>query len=215
MSRRSASTATSAKLARIHDAGLFAGTLPNGSQRYQLRAQIRRQCRRARGPLSLSAGADRFRSLSARRRHPPAALRQARRASAARSTASTASPSWCWRRMRGGSAWSAISISGTRGGIRCGCAATAIGSCSFPHASAGDHYKFDIIGPQGQHLPLKSDPLAFAARGAAEDRLDRVRRGAAAAAARRARRHQCAAARRCRSTRCISARGGARATMNG
>ena len=32
-----------------------------------------------------------------------------------------------------------------------------------PHAAPGDHYKFDIIGPQGQHLPLKSDPMAFAA----------------------------------------------------
>ena len=32
-----------------------------------------------------------------------------------------------------------------------------------PHAKSGDHYKFDIIGPQGEHLPLKSDPLAFAA----------------------------------------------------
>ena len=32
-----------------------------------------------------------------------------------------------------------------------------------PHARVGDHYKFDIIGPNGQHLPLKSDPLAFAA----------------------------------------------------
>src|SRR5215470_17846164 len=29
-----------AKLARIHDAGLFAGTMPNGSQRYQLRAKF-------------------------------------------------------------------------------------------------------------------------------------------------------------------------------
>lgn len=32
-----------------------------------------------------------------------------------------------------------------------------------PLAKAGDHYKFDIIGPQGEHLPLKSDPMAFAA----------------------------------------------------
>src|SRR5258705_254063 len=31
-----------------------------------------------------------------------------------------------------------------------------------PHANPGDHYKFDIVGPRGQHLPLKSDPLAFA-----------------------------------------------------
>ena len=29
-----------AKLARIHDAGLFAGTMPNGSRRYQLRAKF-------------------------------------------------------------------------------------------------------------------------------------------------------------------------------
>src|SRR5215475_7774188 len=29
-----------AKLARIHDAGLFAGAVPEGSQRYQLRAQF-------------------------------------------------------------------------------------------------------------------------------------------------------------------------------
>src|ERR1700704_7103850 len=29
-----------AVLARIHDAGLFAGPLPNGSQRYQLRARF-------------------------------------------------------------------------------------------------------------------------------------------------------------------------------
>src|SRR5260370_32463176 len=31
-----------------------------------------------------------------------------------------------------------------------------------PHAKPGDHYKFDIVGPRGKHLPLKSDPLAFA-----------------------------------------------------
>lgn len=32
-----------------------------------------------------------------------------------------------------------------------------------PGATAGDRYKFDIIGPNGEQLPLKSDPLAFAA----------------------------------------------------
>ena len=32
-----------------------------------------------------------------------------------------------------------------------------------PHAKAGDRYKFDLIGPQDQRLPLKADPLAFAA----------------------------------------------------
>ncbi|MBC7583149.1 1,4-alpha-glucan branching protein GlgB [Tardiphaga sp. vice352] len=32
-----------------------------------------------------------------------------------------------------------------------------------PAATAGDHYKFAITGPQGQKLALKSDPMAFAA----------------------------------------------------
>jgi 1,4-alpha-glucan branching enzyme len=32
-----------------------------------------------------------------------------------------------------------------------------------PHATVGDRYKFSIFSRQGEHLPLKSDPLAFAA----------------------------------------------------
>ena len=32
-----------------------------------------------------------------------------------------------------------------------------------PHARTGDRYKFDITGSDGRHLPLKSDPVAFAA----------------------------------------------------
>ncbi|HEY0219739.1 MAG TPA: 1,4-alpha-glucan branching enzyme, partial [Afipia sp.] len=32
-----------------------------------------------------------------------------------------------------------------------------------PDVAAGDHYKFDIVGPHGDHLPLKADPLAFRA----------------------------------------------------
>jgi 1,4-alpha-glucan branching enzyme len=32
-----------------------------------------------------------------------------------------------------------------------------------PHAGPGDHYKFNIFSRQGEHLPLKSDPMAFAA----------------------------------------------------
>ncbi|MBN8970036.1 MAG: 1,4-alpha-glucan branching protein GlgB [Rhizobiales bacterium] len=32
-----------------------------------------------------------------------------------------------------------------------------------PGVTAGDHYKFDIVGPYGQELPLKADPLAFRA----------------------------------------------------
>jgi 1,4-alpha-glucan branching enzyme len=32
-----------------------------------------------------------------------------------------------------------------------------------PEARAGDKYKYEIVGPDGRLLPLKSDPLAFAA----------------------------------------------------
>jgi 1,4-alpha-glucan branching enzyme len=32
-----------------------------------------------------------------------------------------------------------------------------------PEARAGDKYKYEVIGPDGRMLPLKSDPLAFAA----------------------------------------------------
>ena len=32
-----------------------------------------------------------------------------------------------------------------------------------PGAKAGDHYKYEIVGPHGELLPLKSDPVAFSA----------------------------------------------------
>ncbi|MBX9709868.1 MAG: 1,4-alpha-glucan branching protein GlgB [Xanthobacteraceae bacterium] len=32
-----------------------------------------------------------------------------------------------------------------------------------PGVAIGDHYKFDIVGPYGDHLPLKADPMAFRA----------------------------------------------------
>ena len=32
-----------------------------------------------------------------------------------------------------------------------------------PHAGAGDRYKFELLGPQGELLPLKADPYARAA----------------------------------------------------
>ena len=31
------------------------------------------------------------------------------------------------------------------------------------HAAIGDHYKYELIGPGGELLPLKADPYAFAA----------------------------------------------------
>ena len=84
-----------------------------------------------------------------------------------------------------------------------------------PHARVGDHYKFDIIEPNGQHLPLKSDPVAFAAEVRPQDRLDRFRPGTNCRGRVRRRPESTRWARRCRSTRFISVHGGARAAMNG
>jgi len=50
---RSANMAKTATLARFHDAGLFAGALPNGSRRYQLARPLRRERGLPRRPLPL------------------------------------------------------------------------------------------------------------------------------------------------------------------
>ena len=151
-----------AKLVRIHDAGLFAGAMPNGSQRYQLRArygdnvvQIEDAYRFP--PILtdydlylLGEGSDQwlYDKLGA---HPRVMDRvegvafvvlapNARRVSVVGDF-----NFWDARRhpmrVRGVGYWELF----------------------IPHARPGDHYKFDMIGPQGQHLPLKSDPVAFAA----------------------------------------------------
>src|SRR6202171_4748810 len=121
-----------AQLARIHDSGLFAGALPNGSERYQPRARFRDPVVDLDHPSPFPAGlcdvpfvvlAPNARRVSVvgdfnfwnGRRHP--------------------------MRVRGVGYWELF----------------------IPHARIGDHYKFDIIGPNGQHLALKSDPLAYAA----------------------------------------------------
>ena len=149
-------------LSRIHDAGLFVGTMPNGSQRYQLRAQYGDHVAQFDDPYRflpilsdydlylLGEGTDQrlYDKLGA---HPRVMdgvegvafvvlAPNARRVSVVGDF-----NFWDARRhpmrVRGVGYWELF----------------------IPHARAGDHYKYDIIGPQGQHLPLKSDPLAFAA----------------------------------------------------
>jgi 1,4-alpha-glucan branching enzyme len=44
-----------------------------------------------------------------------------------------------------------------------------------PEARAGDKYKYEIVGPDGHLLPLKSDPLAFAAEVRLQNGFDRGR----------------------------------------
>src|SRR5580700_2221492 len=151
-----------AKLSRIHDAGLFAGTMPNGSRRYQLRAQYGDDVAQFDDPYRfppilsdydlylLGEGTDQrlYDKLGA---HPRVMdgvegvafvvlAPNARRVSIVGDF-----NFWDARRhpmrVRGVGYWELF----------------------IPHARDGDHYKFDIIGRNSQHLALKSDPLAFAA----------------------------------------------------
>jgi len=150
-----------AKLARIHDAGLFAGSLPNGSKRYQLRARFGDKVVDLDDPyrfppvlsdfdLYLLGEGTHQRLYDKLGAHPMTLdgvdgvafvvlAPNARRVSVVGDF-----NFWDARRhpmrVRGVGYWELF----------------------IPHARPGDHYKFDIIGPNGQHLPLKSDPMAFA-----------------------------------------------------
>jgi 1,4-alpha-glucan branching enzyme len=151
-----------ASLARIHDAGLFVGPLPNGSRRYQLRARFGETVVDLDDPyrfppvlsdfdLYLLGEGTHQRIYDKLGAHPMTLdgvsgvafvvlAPNARRVSVVGDF-----NFWNARRhpmrVRGIGYWELF----------------------VPHATPGDHYKFDIIGPSGQHLALKSDPMAFAA----------------------------------------------------
>src|SRR3982075_2399418 len=149
-----------AALARIHDAGLFAGALPNGSQRYQLRARFGDTVVDLDDPYRfppvlsdfdlylLGEGThqriyDKLGALPMTLDGVPGVAFVVLAPNARRVSVVGDFNFWDARRhpmrVRGVGYWELF----------------------VPHATPGDHYKFDIIGPQGQHLPLKSDPLAF------------------------------------------------------
>src|ERR1700675_392225 len=151
-----------AALARIHDDGLFAGALPNGSRRYQLRARFGETVVDLDDPyrfppvltefdLYLLGEGTHQRLYDKLGAHPMTLdgvdgvafvvfAPNARRVSVV-GDFNFWNPRRHPMRVRGVGYWELF----------------------VPHAAAGDHYKFDIIGPQGQHLALKSDPMAFAA----------------------------------------------------
>src|SRR6202045_4142484 len=150
-----------APLTRIHDAGLFAGALPNGSKRYQLRARFGDKLVDLEDPyrfppvltdfdLYLLGEGTHQRLYDKLGAHPMTLdgvdgvafvvhAPNARRVSVVGDF-----NFWNARRhpmrVRGVGYWELF----------------------VPHATPGDHYKFDITGPQSQQLPLKSDPLESA-----------------------------------------------------
>src|SRR6266576_5622854 len=150
-----------AALARIHDAGLFSGALPNGSKRYQLRARFGDTVVDLDDPyrfppvlsdfdLYLLGEGTHQRIYDKLGAHPmtldgvPGVAFVVLAPNARRVSVVGDFNFWDARRhpmrVRGLGYWELF----------------------VPHATPGDHYKFDIIGPQGQQLPLKSAPLPFA-----------------------------------------------------
>ncbi|MGO3929375.1 1,4-alpha-glucan branching protein GlgB [Rhodopseudomonas pseudopalustris] len=151
-----------AHLERVHESGLFAGSLPNGSHRYQLRARFGDTTVDLEDPYRfppiltdfdlylLGEGTDQrlYDKLGA---HPMALegvngvafvvlAPNARRVSVV-GDFNFWNPRRHQMRVRGNGYWELF----------------------VPGAAAGDHYKFDVVGPHGEQLPQKSDPMAFAA----------------------------------------------------
>ncbi len=151
-----------AALTRIHDAGLFAGFLPNGSSAYQLRARFGEKVVDLDDPyrfppvltdydLYLLGEGTHQRLYEKLGAHPmelegvPGVAFVVLAPNAQR--VSVVGDFNFWNplrhpmRVRGLGYWELF----------------------IPHAAVGDRYKFNIFSRQGEHLPLKSDPLAFAA----------------------------------------------------
>src|SRR6201989_2066072 len=151
-----------AELARIHDAGLFAGAMPNGSTRYQLRARFGDNVVQLDDPyrfppvlsdfdLYLLGEGTHQRIYDKLGAHPmtldgvPGVAFVVLAPNARRVSVVGDFNFWNARRhpmrVRGSGYWELF----------------------IPHGLPGDHYKLDMVGSHGQQLPLKSDPMAFAA----------------------------------------------------
>jgi 1,4-alpha-glucan branching enzyme len=149
-------------LRRIHAAGLFAGPLPDGSPRYHVRARYGEQVVEIEDPyrfppvlsdldLYLMGEGTHIRLYDKLGAHPLVLEGVAGVAfvvlapNARRVSVVGDFNSWDGRRhamrVRGNGFWEIF----------------------VPAARTGDKYKYEIIGPDGALLPLKSDPVAFAA----------------------------------------------------
>ena len=148
-------------LERVHDAGLFEGRLSNGSRRYRVRARYGERQVEIEDPyrfppilsdvdLYLLGEGTQMHLYEKLGAHPVvldgvAGVAFAVFAPTARRVSVVGDFNlWDGRRhamrVRGNGFWEIF----------------------VPEARAGDKYKYEIIGPDGRMLPLKSDPLAFA-----------------------------------------------------
>jgi len=148
-------------LSRIHENGLFAGDLPIGAGRYQLRARFGDQTVELEDPYRFPPvlsdydlyllGEGTQRRLYDKLGAHPLQLD---------GVAGVAFVVWAPNARRVSvvgdfNGWDARRHPMRRRG-------PGYWELFVPHVTGGDQYKFDIIGPKGEHLPQKSDPLAFA-----------------------------------------------------
>jgi 1,4-alpha-glucan branching enzyme len=150
------------ELARVHEAGLFAGRLSNGSPRYHLRARFGKRVVEFQDAyrfppvlsdfdLYLLGEGNHLALYNKLGAHPmtldgvPGVAFAVFVPNARRVSVVGDFNFWDGRRhamrVRGNGFWEMF----------------------VPQARAGDHYKFEIIAADGHMLPLKSDPVAFAA----------------------------------------------------
>jgi 1,4-alpha-glucan branching enzyme len=150
-----------ASLARIHDAGLFAGALPNGSDRYQLRARFGDDVVDLEDPYRFPPVLSDFDLyLLGEGTHQYLYDKLGAHPMTLDGVAGVAFVVLAPNARR-------VSVVGDfnfRDARRHAMRVRGLGywELFIPGAGDGDHYKFDIIGAQGQPLPLKADPLAFA-----------------------------------------------------
>ena len=149
------------RLKRIHDAGLFEGPLANGSRRYRVRARYGERQVELEDPyrfpptisdfdLYLLGEGTHMHAYDKLGAHPmvlegvPGVAFAVFAPAAQRVSVVGDFNLWDGRRhamrVRGNGFWEIF----------------------VPEAKPGDRYKYEIIGPDGHMLPLKSDPLAFA-----------------------------------------------------
>ena len=206
-SRRSATVATNIRSKRIHEAGLFVGPRPDDAGAYRLRVRFGDDGRRTGRPVSFPAGAVRSRSPSSGRGHASQLYdKLGAHPLVHEGVAGVAFAVFAPNAKRVSVVGDFNNWDGRRHAMRV--RGNGFWEIFVPAVAAGDKYKFEILGADGKLLPLKSDPVAFAAELRPKTAsivveaptIDRPSVGAG--------RLQRRAKRRSRSMKCISARGG-------
>jgi 1,4-alpha-glucan branching enzyme len=149
-------------LERVHDAGLFEGRLSNGSHRYRVRARYGERQVEIEDPYRfppILSGLDLY--LLGEGTHMHLYEKLGAHPMVLDEVAGVAFAVFAPNAQRVSVVGDFNLWDGRRHAMRV--RGNGFWEIFVPEARAGDKYKYEIIGPDGRMLPLKSDPLAFAA----------------------------------------------------